>query len=82
MSPPVSLQQWNRTLLERQHLLERVDEDAIEVIDRCVGLQAQDPQAAFFALESRIQDFDPTQLDGLLADREVVRMALHRGTVF
>ena len=35
----VSLAQWNRTLLSRQHLLTRVDEDAVEVLDRCVGLQ-------------------------------------------
>lgn len=74
--------QWNRTLLQRQHLLERADEDAIEVIDRCVGLQAQDPQAPFFALWSRIDGFAPTELDELLAEREAVRMALQRGTVF
>ncbi|MBM7368169.1 winged helix DNA-binding domain-containing protein [Gordonia hydrophobica] len=82
MTPRISLRQWNRTLLHRQHLIERVDDDAIEVIDRCVGLQSQDPQAAFFALESRIDDFDPAELDSLLTDRDVVRMALHRGTVF
>lgn len=82
MAKTLTREQWNRTLLARQHLLERVDEDAIEVIDRCVGLQSQDPQAAFFALWSRIEDFDPAELDGLLVDREVVRMALQRGTVF
>ena len=76
------MEQWNRTLLHRQHLIDRVAEDAIEVIDRCVGLQSQDPQAAFFALESRVADFDPAELDDLLSEREAVRMALHRGTVF
>nr|WP_202422596.1 winged helix DNA-binding domain-containing protein [Gordonia sp. SID5947] len=69
-------------MLQRQHLLERVDEDAIEVLDRCVGLQAQDPKAPFFGLWSRINDFDAAELDGLLVDREVVRMALLRSTVF
>ncbi|NED62875.1 winged helix DNA-binding domain-containing protein, partial [Streptomyces sp. SID10244] len=49
---------------------------------RCVGLQAQDPTAPFFGLWSRIDDFDPVELDGLLTDREVVRMALLRSTVF
>lgn len=78
----LTAQQWNRTLLQRQHLLERVDEDAVEVIDRCVGVQSQDPQAAFFALWSRIEGFDPAELDALLVEREVVRMALLRGTVF
>lgn len=59
MTGAISLRQWSRTLLERQHLIERVDEDAVEVVDRCVGLQSQDPQAAFYALASRIEDFDP-----------------------
>ena len=78
----VSLAQWNRTLLSRQHLLTRVDEDAVEVLDRCVGLQSQDPRAAFYGLWSRIDGFDPTELDDLMTDREVVRMALLRSTVF
>ncbi|MGC5257964.1 winged helix DNA-binding domain-containing protein [Gordonia sp. DT218] len=82
MADEISPGQWNRTLLQRQHLLDRVDEDAIEVLDRCVGLQAQEPKAPFFGLWSRINDFDPAELDGLLTDREVVRMALLRSTVF
>lgn len=82
MPEQVTLRQWNRTLLHRQHLLRRVDEDAIEVLDRCVGLQAQDPKAPFYGLWSRISDFRPAELDGLLTDREVVRIALLRSTVF
>lgn len=82
MTAGISLRRWNRTFLTRQHLLERVDEDAIEVLDRCVGMQSQDPHAAFFGLFSRIADFDPSELDDLLTGREVVRMALLRGTVF
>lgn len=82
MTGAISLRQWNRTLLERQHLIERVDEDAVEVVDRCVGLQSQDPQAAFYALASRIEDFDPAELDSLIQDRSMVRMALQWGTVF
>lgn len=78
----ISMRQWNRTLLQRQYLDERADEDAIDVIDRCVGLQSQDPQAAFYGLASRIEGFDPAELDGLLVDREVVRLPLQRGTVF
>lgn len=82
MPERLTAEQWNRTLLHRQHLLERVRDDAIEVIDRCVGLQSQDPQAPFFALAARIADFDPAELDDLLTEREVVRMALQRGTLF
>lgn len=82
MSRAITLRQWNRTLLSRQHLARRIDEDAIEVLDRCVGLQSQDPRAAFFGLWSRIEGFDPTELDDLLVGRDVVRMALLRSTVF
>ncbi|WLP92775.1 winged helix DNA-binding domain-containing protein [Gordonia sp. NB41Y] len=82
MAQALTAGQWNRTLLHRQHLLARADEDAIEVIDRLVGMQSQDPRAAFFGLFSRIEDFDPGELDTLITDREVVRMALLRGTVF
>lgn len=82
MAPPITLRQWNRTLLQRQHLLERVDEDVLEVLDRCVGLQSQDPKAAFYGLWSRIVDFDPLDLDELMTDRQVIRMALLRSTVF
>lgn len=76
------MRQWNRTLLQRQHLLERVDEDILEVLDRCVGLQSQDPRAAFYGLWSRIVDFDPLDLDDLMTGRDVIRMALLRSTVF
>ncbi|NMO04380.1 winged helix DNA-binding domain-containing protein [Gordonia sp. TBRC 11910] len=79
---PISLGQWNRTLLHRQHLLTRIDDDAIEVIDRCVGLQSQDPRAAHYGLASRIVDYRPAELDGLLDSAEVVRMASLRSTVF
>ncbi|MGV9709759.1 winged helix DNA-binding domain-containing protein [Gordonia sp. NPDC003424] len=82
MTERITLRQWNRTLLARQHLLSRVDEDAIEVLDRCVGMQAQDPRAPFYGLWSRMADFEPSELDDLLSSREVVRMALLRSTVF
>ncbi|GAB06894.1 winged helix DNA-binding domain-containing protein [Gordonia amarae] len=81
MSDRLSLQQWNRTLLQRQHLLERVDDDAVEVLDRVVGMQSQDPKAAFFGLHARLENFAPDELDGLMTDRETVRMALLRSTV-
>ncbi|MFT3901435.1 MAG: winged helix DNA-binding domain-containing protein [Gordonia sp. (in: high G+C Gram-positive bacteria)] len=77
----ISVEQWNRTLLARQHLLERIDEDVIEVLDRCVGLQAQDPAPPFFALWSRIEGFDPADYDELLTEREVVRSVVLRGTL-
>ncbi|MGO3325020.1 winged helix DNA-binding domain-containing protein [Gordonia sp. (in: high G+C Gram-positive bacteria)] len=82
MARTLTLEQWNRTLLERQHLLERVDDDVVEVVDRLVGMQSQDPQAAFYGLACRVHDFDPADVDALLTGRELVRMTLQRGTVF
>jgi len=82
MPQAITLEQWNRTLLERQHLLERVDEDVVEVVDRIVGLQSQDPQAAFYGLACRVEGFDPADVDELLTERELVRITLQRGTVF
>ena len=77
----ITAQQWNRTLLARQHLLERIDEDVIEVLDRCVGLQAQDPRPPFIGLWSRIEGFDPAEYDELLTEREIVRSVVLRGTL-
>lgn len=77
----ISLEQWNRTLLARQHLLARIDEDVIEVLDRCVGMQAQDPRPPFVALWARIDRFDPVDYDDLLLDREIVRSVVLRGTL-
>ncbi|GAA4682184.1 winged helix DNA-binding domain-containing protein [Gordonia humi] len=82
MPRTLTFEQWNRTLLERQHLLERIDDDVVEVVDRLVGLQSQDPQAAFYGLACRVEGFDPADLDDLLVDRELVRITLQRGTVF
>lgn len=82
MGRALTLEQWNRTLLERQHLLERIDDDVVEVIDRLVGMQSQDPQAAFYGLACRLHDFDPADVDTLLTEREIVRMTVQRGTVF
>lgn len=77
----ITVEQWNRTLLARQHLLERIDEDVIEVLDRCVGLQAQDPRPPFIGLWSRIEGFDPAEYDDLLTEREIVRSVVLRGTL-
>ena len=82
MTRRISLREWNRTLLSRQFLLERVDLPVLEVLDRCVGLQSQEPQAAFFGLWSRIEGFRPAELDHLMTERQVVRMASLRSTVF
>ncbi|MGW4356248.1 winged helix DNA-binding domain-containing protein [Nocardia sp. NPDC004582] len=71
----------NRTLLERQHLLERSTLGAHELCDHLVGLQAQDMLPPFVALWSRTADFDPGTVSRGLDDRSLVRITLMRGTI-
>ncbi|MGZ6341055.1 MAG: winged helix DNA-binding domain-containing protein, partial [Candidatus Limnocylindrales bacterium] len=46
----------NRTLLARQHLLERVDRPIGVTIEGLVGLQAQVPRDPYISLWSRLSD--------------------------
>ncbi|GAA0222361.1 winged helix DNA-binding domain-containing protein [Saccharothrix mutabilis subsp. mutabilis] len=71
----------NRTLLHRQSLLERSDPPVTAMVERLVGLQAQEPFSAYYGLWSRLRDFAPDDLGDLLTDRTVVRAPLHRATI-
>ncbi|MFF7944261.1 winged helix DNA-binding domain-containing protein [Nocardia gamkensis] len=71
----------NRTLLARQHLLERSPRTAHEMCDHLVGLQAQDSPPPFVGLWSRIAAFDPSTVSDALEDRSLVRITLMRGTI-
>ncbi|WP_433628202.1 winged helix DNA-binding domain-containing protein [Nocardia sp. CA-120079] len=71
----------NRTLLARQHLLERSVLTVPQMCDHLVGLQAQDSPPPFVGLWSRIADFDPATVSAGLEDRSLVRITLMRGTI-
>ncbi|WP_406233536.1 winged helix DNA-binding domain-containing protein [Nocardia sp. NBC_01009] len=71
----------NRTLLARQHLLERSSLSVPEMCDHLVGLQAQDSTPPFVGLWSRTADFDPATVSAGLEDRALVRITLMRGTI-
>jgi hypothetical protein len=71
----------NRATLARQHLLERAQARAIDVIEHLGGMQAQAPLAPYVGLWTRLQDFAPDELSALIDQRQVVRLHLMRNTV-
>ena len=71
----------NRTLLARQHLLARASMPAIDMVEHLVGMQAQIPTNPYLGLWSRLEGFEPAELEGLLLDRRAVRMVVMRGTI-
>jgi hypothetical protein len=77
----VSARQLNRTVLQRQFLLERVTMPAMRVVEHLVGMQAQEPHDPYLGLWSRIARFDPNELSNALEQRAAARIVAMRGTV-
>jgi hypothetical protein len=71
----------NRTLLKRQHLLERTSASAMHAIEHLVGLQAQETLPPYIGLWARLTHFGPAELSELLESREANRILLMRGTI-
>lgn len=71
----------NRATLARQLLLDRAAIPVRDAIAHLCGLQAQEPQAPYAGLWSRVRAFRPAALADLLAGRDVVRTHLMRRTV-
>jgi hypothetical protein len=82
MSEPVlDRRTLNRTLLARQGLLRREPRGVATTIEHLVGMQSQVPRDPFVALWSRIESFDPAELDRLMTERMAVRTGLMRTTL-
>ena len=79
--PVLSDRVLNRTLLQRQHLLERVDVAPLAMVEHLLGLQAQDVLPPYLSLAARLTDPDPHPVSAALADRTAVRVLLMRGTL-
>lgn len=70
----------NRTTLERQLLLRRADLSPLAAVERLVALQAQDTNAPYVGLWTRLSSFTQDELIDLLYGKQVVRGGLLRGT--
>jgi len=75
------LRALNRATLERQMLLRRWQMPMPDAVERLVGLQAQTTHSWYHGLWTRLEDFLPERLAGMLIKRKVVRIALMRSTI-
>jgi len=71
----------NRTLLARQHLLERSTLAVAEMVEHLVGLQAQESWSPYLSLAARLEHFDPRAVSAGLESRALVRLLSLRSTV-
>ena len=71
----------NRTLLQRQHLLERVPMGVVDMTRHLVGLQAQENLPPFLSLAARLTDLDPYDVTRGLEEKALARLLTMRGTV-
>jgi hypothetical protein len=62
-------------------LLERTRDEPLDVVERLVGMQAQEPPDPYVGLWTRLEGFVPDQLSGLIAGRQAIRAGLMRGTI-
>jgi Winged helix DNA-binding domain len=81
MEETLSRRHLNRALLARQMLLAKETTSPLRVIERLIGLQAQQARPPFAALWTRIAGFEREQLLRLLQSRKVVRSTTLRGTL-
>jgi hypothetical protein len=79
--PTLSPRQINRTVLERQLLLQRADFDIPHTLQRVGGLQTQYAPSGYVGLWSRLGDFQRQALTTALNDRSVVQGTLMRCTI-
>jgi hypothetical protein len=70
----------NRTLLQRQLLVERSSGTVLEAIQQLVAVQGQESNWPYVGLWTRLVDFQRDDLTSLLHDRRVVRAGLIRRT--
>ncbi|WP_408896016.1 winged helix DNA-binding domain-containing protein [Nocardioides sp. R1-1] len=76
-----SRRRLNRTLLLRQHLLERVAMAPDAMVRHLVGLQAQEALPPYLSLAARLTELDPYDVSAAIEDGRLVRVLSLRDTV-
>jgi Winged helix DNA-binding domain len=71
----------NRALLERQLLLDRRPAPVADTLEHLVGTRAQEPQAPYIGLWSRLDAFLAEDVSDLIVERRAVRGGLMRATI-
>jgi hypothetical protein len=71
----------NRSLLDRQLLLNRAERPVVDAVEHLVGMQAQSPNAPYLGLWSRLAGFAIADVAEAITDRRLVRASLMRGTI-
>src|SRR5258706_9035575 len=79
--PTLSARQINRTVLARQHLLNRTTLDIPTILQHVGGLQTQYAPSGYIGLWSRLFGFQRDALTRALVDRSVVQGTLMRTTI-
>ena len=73
----LSARALNRATLDRQMLLDRTRKKVPAALEHLVGMQAQVPDAPYVGLWTRLEDFRPGDLAGLIEARKAVRQETH-----
>jgi DNA glycosylase AlkZ-like len=81
MADTLGYRALNRATMERQILLRRERAEPLKVVERLVGMQAQEPLDPYYGLWSRLEGFEPSELAGLVERGEAVRLVVMRGTL-
>lgn len=77
----LSRRRLNRTLLHRQHLLQRATMPVADLSRHLIGLQAQENLPPYLSLAARLTDLDPVEVTRGLEEKSLVRLLCLRGTV-
>jgi hypothetical protein len=80
-APVLSRRALNRALLARQLLLRREARSAVDAIEHLVAMQAQEPPSPHIGLWTRLDGFQPAELDALITGKQAVRGWLMRSTL-